>query len=112
MDVEAVPAHRTQAVASTQKMVQRVEERFDIKPTRLVGDTAYGTAPMLNWMVSEKQIEPHVRVWGNTQRTADTRSRDEFAWDEQLPNRSPAGTRAPTKKTHPARIRFTNCVVE
>jgi transposase len=83
MDVEATPSHRTQEVASTKKMMQRVEERFEIKPTRLVGDTAYGTAPMLNWMVNEKQIEPHVRVWDKTQRTDDTLSREEFTWDEQ-----------------------------
>jgi len=66
MDVEATPAHRTQEVESTKTMVQRVEERFDIKPNRLVGDTAYGTASMLNWMVNEKQIEPHVRMGQDT----------------------------------------------
>ena len=38
----------------------RVEERLDIKPTHLIGDTAYGTAEMLGWMVDEKAIEPHV----------------------------------------------------
>jgi transposase len=83
VDVEATPAHRTQEVESTKTMVQRVEERFDIKPKRLVGDTAYGTAPMLNWMVNEKQIEPHVRVWDRTQRKDDTLGSSEFAWDEQ-----------------------------
>jgi len=77
------PAHRTQEVESTKTMVQRVEERFDTKPNRLVGDTAYGTAPMLNWMVNEKQIEPHVRVWDGTQRTDDTLSSSEFVWDEK-----------------------------
>jgi hypothetical protein len=83
MDVEATPAHRTQEVESTKTMVQRVEERFDIKPNRLVGDTAYGTASMLNWMVNEKQIEPHVRVWDKTQRTDETLSSGEFVWDEK-----------------------------
>ena len=83
MDVEATPAHRTQEVESTKTMVQRVEERFDIKPNRLVGDTAYGTAPMLNWMVNEKKIEPHVRVWDKTRRTDDTLSSGEFVWDEK-----------------------------
>jgi len=68
MDVEATQAHRTQEVESTKTMVQRVEDRFDIKPNRLVGDTAYGTAPMLHWMVNEKNIAPHVRVWDKTQR--------------------------------------------
>ena len=47
MDVEATPAHRTPAVNSTRTLVDRVEERFGVKPQRLVGDTAYGTAPLL-----------------------------------------------------------------
>jgi hypothetical protein len=29
-------------------MVERVERRFDQKPDRLAGDTAYGAARMLN----------------------------------------------------------------
>ena len=53
MDVEATPAHRTDEVAATRTMVERVEDRFDIKPERLIGDTAYGTSEMLGWMVEE-----------------------------------------------------------
>ncbi len=33
-----------------------------------IGDTAYGTAPMLAWMVEKKDIEPHVPVWDKTER--------------------------------------------
>ena len=55
VDVEATPAHRTQEVESTKTMIDRVEERFGLKPDRLVGDTAYGTAPMLGWMVEDKK---------------------------------------------------------
>jgi len=40
LDVEATPAHRTAEVDSTKTMVDRVEERFDIIPDRLIGDTA------------------------------------------------------------------------
>jgi hypothetical protein len=29
-------------------MIDRVEQRFRLKPKRLVGDTAYGTASMLD----------------------------------------------------------------
>ena len=47
MDVEPTPAHRTAEVESTKTMIDRVEELLDIKPDRLIGDTAYGTAPML-----------------------------------------------------------------
>lgn len=40
VDVEASPARRTDEVNATRIMVERVEERFDLKPTRLIGDTA------------------------------------------------------------------------
>jgi transposase len=83
MDVEATQAHRTQEVESTKTMMQRVEDRFGIKPNRLVGDTAYGTASMLDWMVNEKHIAPHVRVWDKTQRKDETLSIADFDWNEE-----------------------------
>ena len=83
VDVEATPAHRTQEVESTKTMIERVEQRFGMKPNRLVGDTAYGTAPMLGWMVQDKGIEPHVPVWDRTERKDGTMSSTEFVWDEQ-----------------------------
>ena len=43
-------------IESTKTMIDRVEAQFDIKPERLIGDTAYGTAPMLAWMVEEKDL--------------------------------------------------------
>ena len=49
-------------------MIDRVEERFNLKPKRLIGDTAYGTGPMLGWLVDEKQIEPHIPVWDKSER--------------------------------------------
>lgn len=82
VDVEATPAYRPDEVDATKTMIDRVEERFDIKPDRLVGDTAYGTAEMLGWMVNEKAIEPHVPVWDKTQRNDETLSSSDFQWDE------------------------------
>ncbi len=61
VDVEPTPAHRTAEVESTRTMIERAEEQFAIQPDRLIGDTAYGTAPMLAWMVDEKDIEPQTR---------------------------------------------------
>jgi transposase len=83
VDVEATPAHRTQEVESTKKMIDRVEQRFGMKPDRLVGDTAYGTAPMLGWMVQDKGIAPHVPVWDRSERKDGTLPSSEFVWDEQ-----------------------------
>jgi transposase len=83
VDVEATPAHRSREVESTKAMIDRVEQRFGMKPRRLVGDTAYGTAEMLSWMVNEKHIAPHVPVWDKTQRKDGSLSVREFLWDAQ-----------------------------
>jgi len=45
--LEPIQAHRAAEVESTKTMSDRVGELFDTKPDRLIGDTAYGTAPML-----------------------------------------------------------------
>jgi transposase len=82
VDVEATPAFRTQEVDSTKTMIDRVEQRFGLKPQRLVGDTAYGIAPMLDWMVEQKSIAPYVPVWDKTGRRDDTLSAAEFSWHD------------------------------
>lgn len=83
VDVEATPAHRTQEVESTKTMVDRVEQRFNLKPSRLAGDTAYGTGAMLAWMVQEKAIDPHVPVWQRQARSDGTFPNSDFRWNEQ-----------------------------
>ncbi len=82
VDVEATPTLRTDEVNSARTMLERVEERFDLKPARLIGDMAYGAAPMLGWLVEEKQIAPHIPVWDRTQRDDATLSSSDFQWDE------------------------------
>ena len=79
MDVAATPAVRNAEVDSTKVMIDRVEERFGVRPRRLIGDTAYGTAEMLALMVEEKGIEPHVPVWEKGERDDGTFSRSDFA---------------------------------
>jgi len=83
VDVEATPAHRTLEVDSTRTMIERLEDRFAIKTKKLIGDTAYGTAEFLGWMVNEKNIEPHVPVWEKGERSDGTFSRSDFRFDEQ-----------------------------
>ncbi len=83
VDVEATPAHKIDEINATKTMIERVEDRFQLKPDRLIGDTNYGTAEFLGWMVDKKQIEPHVSVWDKTQRHDDTLSSSDFQWDEQ-----------------------------
>ena len=50
-------------------MIERSLERFDLYPSRLLGDSGYGSAEMLGWLVYEHGIEPHVTVFDNA-RTA------------------------------------------
>ena len=83
VDVEATPAHRTLEVQSTKTMINRVSERFNLETRKLIGDTAYGTAEFLAWMVNDKDIEPHVPVWEKGERTDGTFSRSEFVFDEE-----------------------------
>jgi transposase len=83
VDVEATAAHRTEETEATKTMIERVEKRHDLKPQRLIGDTAYGTGPMLEWMVEDKDIEPHVPVWEKFRRTDGTFLVSDFKWDEQ-----------------------------
>ncbi len=82
VDVEATPALRTQEVQSTKVMIERVKERFNLDTKKLIGDTAYGTAAFLGWMVNEKGIEPHVPVWDKGERLDGTFSRSDFVFDE------------------------------
>jgi transposase len=83
VDVEATAAHRIEENDATKTMIDCVEERFDLKPKRLIGDTAYGTGPMLGWLVDEKQIEPHIPVWDKSGRNDGAFSRSEFKFDAQ-----------------------------
>ena len=83
VDVESTPAHRTAEVTSTRTMVDRVEEKLDIKPERLIADTAYGSAAMLDWVVEQKQIEPHIPVWDKSHGKPGMFVRSEFTWDNE-----------------------------
>ena len=93
VDVEATTALRTDEVDSARSMLERVEDRFGLKPERLIADTAYGTGPMLGWLVEEKEIEPHVPVWDKSERQDGTLSRADFAFDTKHDRyKCPAGS--------------------
>ena len=62
--------------------IERTEERFGFKPERLAADTAYGSAPTLNWLVNEKGIAPHIPVIGKSKREDGTFSREDFTFDK------------------------------
>jgi len=81
VDVEATTAIRQAAVTAAKRMIERTKERFDLYPARLAGDSAYGSAEMLNWLVYEHGIEPHVPVFDKSTRTDGTFSREAFTYD-------------------------------
>jgi hypothetical protein len=81
VDVEASAVNKIAEVEATKIMIDRVEEKFAIKPRRLVGDTNYGVAAMLGWLVDEKGIVPHVPVWDKSEHHDGTFSRTDFIFD-------------------------------
>jgi hypothetical protein len=62
-------------------MIDRTEHRFSMKPARLAGDTAYGSAEMQNWLVEERRIAPHIPVIDKSARRDGTFAREDFRYD-------------------------------
>jgi transposase len=58
VDVEATTAIRQAEVTAAKRMIERTMERFGLYPARLAGDSGYGSAEMLGWLVYEHGIEP------------------------------------------------------
>src|SRR5271168_441117 len=83
MDVEATTAIRQAEVGAAKTMLDRTAEQFDVAPSRLVADAGYGSAEMLGWLVEERGIEPHVKVFDKSERTDRTFSRSDFAFDAE-----------------------------
>jgi transposase len=81
VDVEATTAIRQAEVLAAKRMIERSLERFDLYPSRLLGDSAYGSAEMLAWLLYEHGIEPHVTVFDRSVRTDGTFSREDFTYD-------------------------------
>jgi transposase len=83
MDVKASRAIRQAEVGAAKAMIERTEERFEIKPIYLAADTAYGSADALNWIVNEKKIAPHIPVIDKSKREDGTFSREDFRFDQE-----------------------------
>jgi transposase len=81
VDVEASTAVRQAEVTAARTMIERVRERHDLSPQRLAADTAYGSAEMLDWLVNEQGVEPHIPVMDKSNREDGTFSRSDFAYD-------------------------------
>lgn len=83
VDVDATAPIRQAEVQITKDMLVRTRQRFGLYPEKLVADTAYGSAPMLGWLVQEEGIEPYIPVIDKSERKDGTFSRDDFTYDHE-----------------------------
>lgn len=109
VDVEPTAPIRPAEARAARLMIDRVHDRFDLKPDKLVGDTGYGSAEMLGWLVEDRQIAPHIPVWDKSKRTDGTFSRDDFAYDPAAGNYTcPAGNTLKKSRRNFSKPRSTN----
>jgi transposase len=80
IDVEATPTRISLEVDAVETMLDRVQERFDLKPERITADVAYGTGALLGQIVA-RDIAPHIPVWDKSKRDDGTFSREDFSFD-------------------------------
>jgi len=83
MDVEATRSIRQAEVGAVRTMIDRVQEKHDLKPERLIADTAYGSGPMLDWLVEKRGIAPHIPVIDKSRRKDGTFERADFTFDAE-----------------------------
>ena len=81
VDVEPTTAIRQAEVLAAKRMIKRTAKNFALHPSRLLGDSAYGSADMLGWLVDEHGIEPHVTVFDKSARKDGTFAREDFNYD-------------------------------
>ena len=81
LDAEGTRATHIEEVDIAQTMLERVARCFGLRPQRLAGDTTYGVARMLKWLL-DRAITPHIPVDKSAQ--ADGKfSRTDFAFDRE-----------------------------
>ncbi len=83
LDVEASRSVRQAELGAMQTMIDRTKNTFDINPERMIADTAYGTGPLLEWLVEERGIAPHIPVIDKSGRKDGTFERADFAYDDE-----------------------------
>ena len=74
---------RQAETGAARTMIDRTMDRFGLWPERLIADTAYGTGPMLDWLVEDRGIEPHIPVFDKSGRKDGTFERADFNYDRR-----------------------------
>ncbi|SMY10413.1 transposase [Flavimaricola marinus] len=109
VDVEPSVPIRTAEAFAARRMIDRITDRFDMTPDKLVGDTGYGSAEMLGWLVEERGIAPHIPVWDKSKRTDGTFSREDFIYDTATDSYTcPSGKRLQTYRRNFSKPRKAN----
>ena len=113
VDVEATRAIRQAETGAARTMIDRTMDRFGLYPERLIADSAYGSAPMLEWLVEEHGIEPHIPVFDKSKRTDGTFERADFTYDRRADvymsrRQDPAAAPEDLQDAAPARRRERN----
>jgi hypothetical protein len=83
VDVETTRAIRQAEVGAAPTMIDRTMGQFDLYPERLIADSAYGSAPMLDCLVEGRGIAPHIPAFDKPKRTDGTFSREDFDYDHR-----------------------------
>lgn len=97
-------------------MLVHTESRFGLRPQTLIGDTGYGSAEMLGWVVDEHGITPHIPVHDKTQGKAGRYGVADFVWESDAQRYlCPAGKelkagRRP-RKNNPAGVTKANTII-
>jgi transposase len=81
LDVEATRSVRQAEVGAARTMIDRLAQSYNLHPERLIADTAYGSAAMLDWLVKGRGIAPHIPVIDKSGRKDGTFERAHFTYD-------------------------------
>lgn len=97
----ATRAIRQAETGAARTMIDRTIDRFGLHPERLIADTAYGAAPMLNWLVEDRGIEPHIPVFDKSARRDGTFERSDFTYEHRSDTYTcPAGKTLKPRRRH------------
>ena len=83
LDVEATRSIRQAEVGAVKTMIDRVQKVHNLMPEHLIADTAYGSGPMLDWLVEKRGIAPHIPVIDKSGRKDGTFERADFTFDTE-----------------------------
>lgn len=61
--VEPTAPIRPAEARAARHMIDRVHDRFGVKPDQMVGVTGHGAAEMLGWLLENRKVAPHILAW-------------------------------------------------